>query len=117
MYQLISRKIKEVTPLLAEKILEANTYDGQRPLSEKQVKILSEAIEEGLFTVGHIAVAHQGWNVETKWLPMGNINARQLLELAFQSVQLLKNITARNQKISLCCIANLTTINRAHLTR
>jgi hypothetical protein len=62
MYQLVNRKIKEVTPLLAEKILEANTYDGQRPLSEKQVKILSDAIEEGLFTVGHIAVAHQGWN-------------------------------------------------------
>jgi hypothetical protein len=62
MYQLISRKIKEVTPDVAEQILASNTYNGQRPKSEKHIKVLSDAITNGLFTVGHIAIAHQGWN-------------------------------------------------------
>jgi hypothetical protein len=62
MYQLISRKIKEVTPNLAEQFLKANIYDGQRPVSDKQLRVLSDAIDSGLFTVGHIAIAKQGWN-------------------------------------------------------
>ena len=62
MYQLVSRKIKEVTPDVAAKILEANVFEGQRPLRDKHVKILSETILKNLFTVGHIAVAKQCWN-------------------------------------------------------
>ena len=62
MYQLISRKIKTVTPNMAEEILTANVYDGQRPIKPKHLKTLSDIIDGGLFTVGHIAIAHQGWN-------------------------------------------------------
>lgn len=62
MYQLISRKIKTVTPQMAEEILSANVYEGQRPIKPKHLKMLSSVIEDGLFTVGHIAIAHQGWN-------------------------------------------------------
>lgn len=62
MYQLISRKIKAITPEAAVGILTANVYDGQRPIKEKHIRVLSNAIENGLFTVGHIAIAHQGWN-------------------------------------------------------
>lgn len=62
MYQLISRKIKEITPDVADKILQSNIYDGQRPKKERHIKVLCDAIENGLFTVGHIAIAKQGWN-------------------------------------------------------
>jgi hypothetical protein len=62
MYQLISRKIKAITPDVAETILAANVYDGQRAIKKNHIKVLVDAIENGLFTVGHIAIAHQGWN-------------------------------------------------------
>lgn len=61
MYQLISRKIKEVTPELAEKLLNANFYEGQRNIRDRHVRVLCNAIKNGLFTVGHIAIAKQGW--------------------------------------------------------
>lgn len=62
MYQLLSRKIKTVSPRVADEILKANIYDGQRSIRKKQIKILTDAITSGVFTVGHIAIAHQGWN-------------------------------------------------------
>ena len=62
MYQLISRKIKEVTPDLAESFLETNLSEGQRGVKQKHLKYLCGVIEDGLFTIGHIAIAHQGWN-------------------------------------------------------
>jgi hypothetical protein len=62
MYQLIRRKIEEIKPELAEFYLTKNTYDGQRPLREKRVKLLCDIIENGLFTTGNIAIGKQGWN-------------------------------------------------------
>jgi hypothetical protein len=62
MFQLIRKKLEEVTPLLAGKFLDANIYEGQRPKRKKQITALTNAIDGGVFLTGSIAVAHQGWN-------------------------------------------------------
>ena len=80
MFQLISRKIKEITPTVAEKILECNIYDGQRPIRKKHVKVLSNAINDGVFTVGHIAIAKQGWNGGDNMLVNGQHQCNAVLE-------------------------------------
>lgn len=62
MYQLIRKKMEEITPEKAAALLEFNTYTGQRPQREKHIKVLCDAINKGLFTTGVISVAKQGWN-------------------------------------------------------
>lgn len=62
MYQLIKRKMEEVNPIHAEQLLNFNTYDGQRPVREKHLRVICDNIEKGLFTTGSIAIAKQGWN-------------------------------------------------------
>lgn len=62
MYQLIRKKMEEITPEKAEMISRLNTYIGQRPKKEKHTKMLCNVIEKGLFTTGDIALGKQGWN-------------------------------------------------------
>lgn len=62
MFELVSRKIKQVTPDLAAQFLAANSYAGQRPMRKKQIKAITAAVETKRFLTGSIAVAHQGWN-------------------------------------------------------
>lgn len=62
MYQLLNRKTIQVTPQMAEKFLEANNYVGQRPLNQSKLKRLVNAIKDGVFTTGLIAISKQGWN-------------------------------------------------------
>ena len=79
MYQLMSRRIKSISPETAEAILTANVYDGQRPIKERHVRILSDAMEKGLFTVGHIAIAHQGWNGGDSMLANGQHTCKAVI--------------------------------------
>jgi len=62
MFQLIEKKLREITPDMAEEFLNANIYAGQRPIRKKHLRVLSEAIESGVFLTGNIALAKQGWN-------------------------------------------------------
>lgn len=62
MFQLTRRKIEEVDVDRAAKYLEVNHYDGQRPIRTKHLKVLEDAINNGTFTIGNIAVAKRGWN-------------------------------------------------------
>ena len=61
MFQLIRKKLELVTPELAGKFLDANIYEGQRPLRPQHVEVLKNAIESGVFLTGSIAIAKQRW--------------------------------------------------------
>lgn len=71
MFQLISRKLKEVDPGAAADYLTHNEYEGQRKLKDRRVKQLVDLIESKRFTVGYIVLARQGWNGGDKLLANG----------------------------------------------
>jgi hypothetical protein len=71
MFQLIGKKLKEITPTLAEKYLAANIYEGQRPVRAKHLVMLRDSIESGRFLTGDIAIAKQGWNGNDDMLANG----------------------------------------------
>jgi hypothetical protein len=62
MFELVSSKIKMVTPEMAERFIECNHYQGQRPIRPRHLRGLIKAIETGRFHIGHIVTARQGWN-------------------------------------------------------
>ena len=62
MFQLIRKKLELVTPELAGKFLDANIYEGQRPLRPQHVEVLKNAIESSVFLTGSIAIAKQRWD-------------------------------------------------------
>jgi len=57
MYKLVFQKLKKINEYEAMELLELNTYERQRSLKPKHLKMLCEEIESGHFLVGDIAVA------------------------------------------------------------
>jgi hypothetical protein len=81
MFQLVQRKIKKVGVDEAEKFQSYNCYDGQRPQRPKHVGILAEAMIDGTFTLGHIAIARQGWNGGEWMLANGQHQCAAILQV------------------------------------
>lgn len=71
MFRLESRKIQLLTSDLAEQFLLDNVYVGQRPSREWRVKELADAIRQGVFLTGYIALGRQGWNGGKKMMANG----------------------------------------------
>jgi hypothetical protein len=80
MFELVSRKIKEVGLKDAERFLSFNNYEGQRPVRKKHVAMLAEEMNEGRFTFGNIAVARQGWNGGDQMMANGQHTCIAILE-------------------------------------
>jgi hypothetical protein len=81
MFQLIRRKIEKVGVDEAETFLTHNDYEGQRPLRRAHVATLVEQMAGGTFTLGHIAVARQGWNGGGWLLANGQHQCNAVLEV------------------------------------
>lgn len=61
MFHRTKRKDLKVGVEQAKKLSTLNTYEGQRPMRPKHVRVLVEEMINGTFTVGHIAVAYCKW--------------------------------------------------------
>lgn len=80
MFELISRKLSEVNEEKATWFLERNTLESQRAIRPKKVKDLTEAIENGAFTTGNIAIAKKSFNGGEYVLVNGQHQCRAILD-------------------------------------
>jgi len=57
MFKITSRETKQITPAIAGKLLEYNTYKAQRPIRKNHAAQLTHVIKSGDFTTGNLAFA------------------------------------------------------------
>jgi hypothetical protein len=79
MFKEISTKIIYLDPLLAEEMLNLNTFECQRRINEKHVRKLGIEIENGTFRVGEIATAVKRYNGNAKVLINGQHQCHAVL--------------------------------------
>lgn len=80
MFELQQRRTLKITPEFAEKLLNNNTYLGQRPVRRKHLETLKDAINTGRFLTGDVAIGYQGWNGGDAMLANGQHQCLAVIE-------------------------------------
>ena len=82
MYKRIERTTMQVDKYAAMQMLEFNTYECQRPLSQKTIDMLANEIKTGYFLTGHIAMAILKYKNNYKIMVNGQHQCHSVIEVS-----------------------------------
>ena len=86
MYKLLNRKLKKLDEYEANELLDFNTYEAQRGIKPKHLKMLKNEITNGTFLDGNVAIAVLKYDNDRKIMVNGQHQCTAVRDLSFEII-------------------------------
>ena len=86
MYKLLNRKLKKMDEYEADELLDCNTYEAQRPIKPKHLKMLKDEMTNGTFLDGNVAIAILKYDNNRKVMVNGQHQCTAIRDLSYEIV-------------------------------